>query len=75
MRHVMIEPPRIRRAAWPLSVVLLALMYLLGALFTQSAGPVCTVVTEQAAKPVLGLLEGPPPPNPACIRVELNGAD
>jgi hypothetical protein len=71
----MIQLPRIRRAAWPLSVVVLALIYVLGAFFAQSAGPVCAVVPEQAAKPELGLLEGPPLPNPACIRVVLRSAD
>jgi hypothetical protein len=70
----MVQLPRMRRAIWPVGAILFVPLCWLGVLGTQTTGPVCAVVAEEAAKPVLGLLEGPPPPTPACIRVELNPA-
>ncbi len=66
--------PQTRRCTWALALTLPVLAFALLMQAPRGAGPVCAVVPEDAAQPTLGLLEGPPPPRPACIRVELSPA-
>lgn len=74
MRFWMTQLFRYQRIAWPVLVSVLALIGWFGGQAAAPAGPVCTVVSEAAAMPTLGLLEVPSAPPPACIRVELNVA-
>lgn len=60
--------------ALSLPVLALGLTTGLALLMQRDPEPVCAMITPEPALPGLVTLDGPPPPHPACIRVELSAA-
>ena len=67
-------PRRAQTIAYALALGLPALTLGLAALAQRPAGPVCAEIAEELAQPGIGMLEGPAPARPACIRVRLVAA-